>query len=479
MKKALIWKLLERFGVQGAQFLVQIVLARLLAPELYGVLGIMIIFITLANVFIQTGFNTALIQNKDVTEKDYSSVLWVTMGVAGVLYGLIFIGAPFIGEFYETPELVTPLRVLALILFPGALNSVQLAKVSREMDFKKVFYSNIGAIIFSGAAGIIIAYLGGGLWALVAQTMLNIIIATIVLQFTSKLKIRFVVDFGRIRVLFSFGWKLLLSGLIDTIYQEVQGLVIGKKYSNATLGFYNRGRQFPQFLINSINGAIQSVMLPAMSEKQDSKASVKEMMRNSISISAFIVFPMMAGLAGVAEPLVKVLLTDAWLPCVPYMQINCFIFAFFPMSSCNLQAINAMGRSDIFLKLEIIKKIYGAIALVIAIVFFESPLAIVVTGLITTVVSVFVNAYPNKKLVDYSYFEQMRDMLPSMVLSMLMFAIVLLVGELSLHPFILLIVQVFVGVVVYFLFAAIFKVKPFIAIKDIGIGMLKKLLNKA
>ena len=479
MKKALIWKLLERFGVQGAQFLVQIVLARLLAPELYGVLGIMIIFITLANVFIQTGFNTALIQNKDVTEKDYSSVLWVTMGVAGVLYGLIFIGAPFIGEFYETPELVTPLRVLALILFPGALNSVQLAKVSREMDFKKVFYSNIGAIIFSGAAGIIIAYLGGGLWALVAQTMLNIIIATIVLQFTSKLKIRFVVDFGRIMVMFSFGWKLLLSGLIDTIYQDVQGLGIGKKYSNATLGFYNRGRQFPQFLINSINGAIQSVMLPAMSEKQDSKASVKEMMRNSISISAFIVFPMMAGLAGVAEPLVKVLLTDAWLPCVPYMQINCFIFAFFPMSSCNLQAINAMGRSDIFLKLEIIKKIYGAIALVIAIVFFESPLAIVVTGLITTVVSVFVNAYPNKKLVDYSYFEQMRDMLPSMLLSILMFVIVLLVGELSLHPFILLIVQVFVGVVVYFLFAAIFKVKPFIAIKDIGIGMLKKLLNKA
>ncbi len=479
MKKAFIWKLLERFGVQGTQFIVQLVLARLLAPDLYGVLGIMIVFITVANVFIQTGFNTALIQNKDVKQEDYSSVLWVTMGIAGVLYALIFICSPIIGSFYETPELVTPLRVLAIMLFPGALNSVQLAKVSREMDFRKIFYSNIGAIVISGTAGIIIAVLGGGLWALVAQTMLNVIIATIVLQITSKLKIVFKIDFSRIKVLFSFGWKLLLSGLIDTIYQELQGLVIGKKFSNETLGFFNRGRQFPQFLVNSINGTVQSVMLPAMSEKQDNKGSLKEMMRNSISISAYIVFPMMAGLAGVAEPLIRVLLTDEWVPCVPYLQINCFIFAFFPMSSCNLQAINAIGRSDIFLKLEIIKKIYGAIALVIAIVFFDSPLAIAVTGLVTCVISVFVNAFPNKKLIDYSYFDQLKDILPSVILSLAMFAVVLLIGEIAIHPLLLLIIQIFAGVVMYFLCSEIFRIKPYLAVKKIGLDMIKKFLKKA
>ena len=240
MKKALFWKLLERFGVQGVQFILQIVLARLLSPEHYGVLAIMVIFTTLANVFIQNGFNTALIQNKTVTEEDYSSVLWVSLGIATVLYGAIFFTAPAIASFYSMPELISPLRVLAIMLFPGALNSVQLAKVSREMDFKQVFIGNVGAIIISGVAGIVVALLGGGLWALVIYTMLNIFTATIVMQFTTKLKIRFVINWLRIKILFSFGWKLLVSSLIDTLYQDLQALVVGKKYYSATLGYFNR-----------------------------------------------------------------------------------------------------------------------------------------------------------------------------------------------------------------------------------------------
>lgn len=465
MKSALLWKLLERFGVQGVQFILQIILARLLSPEHYGVLAIMIVFTTLANVFIQTGFNTALIQNKDVTEEDYSSVLWVSLGIAGVLYAIIFFAAPLIATFYDMPDLVAPFRVLALMLFPGALNSVQLAKVSREMDFKKVFYSNVGAILVSGIIGIIIALLDGGLWALVAQTMLNIFVAAIVMTFTSKLKIRFIIDFQRIKVLFSYGWKLLVSGLIDALYQDLQALVVGKKYDSATLGFFNRGKQFPQFIMQSINGAVQSVMLPAMSEIQDEKQQLKALMRNSISISSYVVFPLMAGLAAVAEPLIKLLLTDTWLPCVPYLQIYCFSFAFYPVHSCNLQAINAIGRSDLFLKLEIIKKSYGLLALVIAVVFFDSPIAIAMTGAITTILSFFVNASPNKKLIDYSYFEQVKDILPSFLTSAVMFICVFILGMLKINVLILILIQIVLGIIIYFALSEIFRIKPYQQIK--------------
>lgn len=462
MKKALLWKLLERFGVQGAQFILQIVLARLLSPEHYGVLAIMIIFTTLANVFIQTGFNTALIQNKDVTDEDYSSVLWVTLGIAGVLYAIIFLCAPLIAAFYDMPALIWPLRVLAIMLFPGAINSIQLAKVSRDMDFKKVFISNIGAIIVSGVAGIVIALLGGGLWALVAQSMLNVLIAAIVMQITTRLKFRFVINFKRIKILFAYGWKLLVSGLIDTLYSDLQGLVIGKKYNSATLGYFNRGKQFPQFLMNSINGAVQSVMLPAMSEKQDDKENLKILMRNSITLSSYIIFPLMAGLAAVAEPLVLLLLTEKWLPAVPYLQIYCFSFAFHPVHSCNLQAINAIGRSDLFLKLEIIKKSYGLIALIIALAFFESPIAIASTGLVTAFLSCFVNALPNKKLINYSYFEQLHDMLPSFLLSAFMFICVLAIKLLNLNPILTLCIQVVAGVVIYIAGSALLKIKPYL-----------------
>lgn len=457
MTSALLWKLLERFGVQGVQFILQIILARLLDPHHYGTLSLMVIFTSLANVFVQTGFNTSLIQNKDVTEDDYSSVFWVSLGIAIFLYGILYLTAPAIANFYRMPEIVTPFRVLALMLIPGAFNSVQLAKVSREMDFKKVFYSNIGGILISGLVGIFMAYKGCGIWALVAQTLLNIIVACIVMFFTVNWKPRLVCNLHRVRILFSYGWKLLVSSLIDTLYQDIQSLVIGRKYDSGTLGFFNRGKQFPQFLISAINGSVQSVMLPAMSALQDRKAEVKKIMRQSITLSAFIIFPMMAGLAGVSEPLVKLLLTDKWLPCVPYMRLFCFSFAFWPVHTCNLSAINAMGRSDIFLKLEIIKKTYGIAVLIAAVVFFNTPLAIAGTGLVTTWISIFVNAFPNKKLIDYSFTEQIKDLLPSFLISLAMFAVVILIGKLAIPAFPLLFLQFVSGVAVYFVLSKMIK----------------------
>lgn len=477
VSKGLFWKLLERFGVSGAQFILQIILARLLSPEHYGVLSIMIIFTTLANVFIQNGFNTALIQNKDVNDRDYSSVFWVSLGISGVLYTAIFFASPLIGSFYNMPDIVTPMRVLALMLFPGALNSVQLAKVSREMDFRKVFYSNIAAVLISGGVGIIIALRGGGLWALVAQSLLNVLVACIVMRFTSGVKLKLVCELHRVRMLFRFGWKLLVSSLIDTLYQDLRSLVIGKKYDSGTLGYYNRGKQFPQFIINAVNGAVQSVMLPAMSKEQDDRTKVKAMMRTSITTSAYIIFPMMAGLAAVASPLISLLLTDKWLPAVPYMQIYCFTLAFYPVHTCNLQAINAMGRSDIFLKLEIIKKLMGVSFLVIAVFCFESPIAIAMTGIITTVVSCFINSYPNKKLVGYSYFEQMRDILPSLVMSVVMCVVILLIGTLKMHVFLLLVAQIAAGIVIYLGLSVIFRPAPYKFIMGQLKGYLKKMIK--
>lgn len=458
---ALGWKLLERFGVQGVQFILQLVLARILDPSHYGVLSLMMIFIALANVFIHNGFNTALIRSKDIDDEDYSSVFWVSLAIAVGLYVVIFAAAPLIGRFYNMPDIVAPLRVLAMMLLPGAFNSIQLSKVSREMDFRKVFTGNVAGILISGITGIVLALLGAGLWALVVQTMLNIFVACTVMIFTVRWRPKAVCRLSRVKVLFSFGWKLLVSSLIDTLYQDIRSLVIGKKYDSGTLGYYNRGKNFPQFIITAVSGTVQSVMLPAMAKKQDHPDQVKALTRNAISLSAYILFPMMAGLAGVATPMVRLLLTEKWLPCVPYLQVYCFTLAFNPVHVCNLQAINAMGRSDVFLKLEIIKKCIGLGSLAVAVFCFDSPMAIALTGVFTTFTGCFINAHPNKKLIGYSYGEQMLDILPAFILSTVMLGCVLAVGLLPIGDLACLCLQVLVGVGVYVGLSALLRLQSF------------------
>ncbi len=474
----LLWKLLERFGVSGVQFVLQIILARLLSPEDYGVLSIMIIFTTLANVFIQNGFNTALIQGKDTTDEDYSSVFWLSLIISIITYLFLFLLAPLIGKFYNMPSIVSPFRVISLMIIPGALNSIQIAIVSKKMDFKKIFTSNLLSIILSGIIGIILAYLGMGVWSLVFQALFNVLIASFVMWFTVKWRPLILFDFVRVKKLFSYGWKLLVSSLLDTLYQDLSSLVIGKKYNSATLGFYNRGKQFPQFLINAINGSIQSVMLPAMSSIQENKVIVKNMMRRSITLSCYIIFPIMVGLAVVAESIVKILLTDKWLLCVPYLQIFCFSFAFYPVHTCNLQTINALGRSDIFLKLEIIKKIIGIILLCLAVFCFDSPIVIAMTGVITTFTSSFINAYPNRKLINYSYSEQIKDVIPNILLSLFMGIIIYPISLLKLNIFCVLFIQIILGVVIYILGSTLFKINSFYYILDILKGLLKIKMTK-
>ena len=422
----------------------------------------MLIFTSIASVFIESGFSTALIQNKDVTEDDYSSVFWISLFIASILYLIIYIAAPFIASFYHSPVLIQPLRVLSIMIIPGCLSSIQQAKLSRQMDFRGIFISSIIGVSISGAVGVVAAYLGYGLWALVAQSLLNVLITSVVLLLLTGWYPKFVFNTERIIVLFRFGWKLLVSGLLDTIDNHLQNIIVGKKYNSTTLGYYDKGIQFPQYLVGTIVSAVQSVILPAMSAVQDESAKVKDLVKSSMCLCSYLIFPMMAGLASIADSLIYLLLTEKWLPCVPYVQVNCFIFAFFAVHVCNLQAINAMGRSDLFLKLELIKKVFELIFISIAVLCFDSPMAIVMTGVFDSFLSWYINASPNKDLIHYPFKQQVIDLLPIAIMSVGMFFIVYPIPYfIKINAFGTMVIQIITGVCVYALMSVIFKPAPY------------------
>ncbi len=444
-----LFKLMESVGNQGIAFIVSLLLARLLDPSDYGVLSMLMVFIAIAQVFVQSGLNTALIQKKEVDETDLSSVFYVSFGVAAALYALLFALAPWLSVFFRMPALKGTLRVMALILLPGSLVSVQNAVVARQMAFRKLMIASLCATVLSGTVGVAMALGGAGYWALVGQQLTNQFAQAILLLALVKWRPQKKFSFERVKGFIRFGWKLLVSSLLETGFINLRSAVIGRRFSDAALGFYTRGKQFPELLMNAINGSIQSVMLPVLSEQQDAPDRMKQLMRKSVMLSSFLVTPMMAGLAAVAEPLIRLLLTDKWLPCVPFLQLCCIDFAFYPIHTANLQAINAKGRSDVFLKLELIKKSYGLIILLITVLCFDSVIAIAWGAVVSTLVSAVVNAHPNKQLLNYGYLEQMHDILPSILLSLVMFAVVYAMNALPLPTALLLAVQVIVGVIVY------------------------------
>lgn len=469
---SLIWKFLERIGTQGVQFIVSIILARLLLPSDYGVVSMILVFTAIANVFIQTGFSTSLIQKKDSDELDFSSVFYISLLIASICYVILFFSAPIIASFYNMPAITSILRVISLTLFFGAINSVQNAKIAKEMKFKKLFLSSLVAILISGATGVLMAYKGFGPWALVGQQIANSIATTIILWFTSGWQPKLMFSINRVKSLLSYGWKILCSALLDTIYQNIYNLVIGKFYSSSTLGNYNKGEQFPKLIAVNVDGAISSVMLPAYSKQQDRKDKLKKMVRRSIVTSSLLLFPMMFGLAAVAETVVKVLLTENWLGCVPFMQLLCIVYALYPINTANLQVIKALGKSDYFLKLEIIKKVIGLIVLIVTLPFGVLQMAI--GQVLVAILSTFINAFPNRKLLNYNYFEQIKDLFPSLIISIIMFIIVYSFNFINLNMYILLIIQILVGVIIYFGLAYIFKLESLNYMIEILKSFLKK-----
>lgn len=456
---SLFWKLMERCGTQGIQLIVQIILARLLMPEEYGLIAIVMVFISLANIFIQSGFSTALVQKKDTDEVDFSSIFYINLLISVLLYIIIFISAPYIASFYFTPQLTVIFRVLPVILIFGAFNSVQYAFVARNMLFRRLFISSLVAIITSGILGIAAAYIGLGVWALVIQQISNQLIITIVLWFSIKWRPRLLFSYKRVKVLFTYGSKLLISALIDTIYTDLCTLLIGRLYNSSMVGFYNKGKQLPQLLVDSINVPILSVLLPTLSVHQDDKEKVKEMMRRAVMTTSFILFPMMIGLAAVAEPLVRIILTEKWLPAVPFIQIFCFQYALRPIHTANLQAIKAIGRSDIYLKLEIIKKVIGLTILIVSLNYNIYAIAFGVA--LSSIISTFINAYPNKVLLNYSNKDQLHDIIPPFLIAILMGGIVYAIKILHLNVWSMIVIQVIGGILIYFGLSKIFKIENY------------------
>lgn len=468
----LIWKFAERIGAQLVTAIISIVLARILLPEDYGVVSIVTILITICNVFVSNGFGNSLIQKKDVDEVDFSSVFYASLVLALGIYAILFFSAPYIARFYENDLLSPVLRVMGLRLPIAAINSVQQAYVSREMSFRKFFFATLVGSVISGAVGLWMAYSGYGVWALVGQYLTNVLLSTVMLWITVKWRPKLVFSFKKLKTLLAYGWKLLVSGLLDTVYNELRSLVIGKKYSSADLAYYDKGKQFPSLIAVNVNASFNSVLFSAMSKVQDDRAKVKQVTRKSIRLSSYILMPCMVGLACVAEPFVRVILTDKWLAAVPYLQIMCFVYAFYPIHTANLTAISAIGRSDLFLILEIIKKVVGIVSLLISMWF--GVIWIVVTMMLTTIISSFVNAFPNKKLLGYGYLEQIKDLLPAIGLSVLMGVPVYLMNFIPMNVYALLCLQVLVGVVIYLVVSIVFKSESFGFI----LGYVKKVLKK-
>ena len=468
----LIWQYAEKCGAQVVNFVVSIILARLLTPADYGLIGLITVFISVALVFARSGMGQALVQKKDANDEDFSTVFYYSLGVSLLIYAILFFAAPYIAAFYNEPQLVDVIRVLSVTVIIGAVYSVQQAKVQREMNFKKFFFATSVGTLVSAVVGVAVAYMGFGVWALVWQQISCQLINSIVLYFAVKWRPMLLFSFSKMKQLFGYSWKLLCSSLLDTVYNNIYSLIIGKFYSSSDLGYYNRGKQFPVLIIENVNGSINSVMFPVLSKIQDEKERFKATVRRSIKTSTYIIFPLMAGLAAVAEPMVKILLTDKWLPAVPFIQFCCFTYAFWPVHTANLQAIKALGRSDIYLKLEIIKKIVGVTILIITIPF---GLTTMMFGrCVATVSSSIINASPNKKLMDYSYMEQVKDMLPSVAISAIMCTVVLLVGMLNINLYLLFPLQVIVGIVAYVGLSMLFKLECFQYVLDILKGFLKK-----
>lgn len=456
---SLFWKLFERGGNALVQLVVQIVMARLLAPEEFGALAIMLVFVNVGNIIVQSGLNTALVQDPYIDDEDCSTVFWLSFIVSLVLYATVFAAAPLVADFYEMDYLTWPLRGLSLLLIVNAYNAVQVALVQRSMEFRKIFTATIFSVVVSGALGIGSALAGAGLWALVIQQLSYQVLNCLALARQVMWVPRFIFNGQRAKVLFRFGWKLLVSGLLDTGYSSVSDLVIGKQFSASSLGFVSQGKKYPQALGSMLDGAIQPVMLSAVAHVQSDLGQVRRLVRRALKTSTFLIVPSMTLFAVCAEPIVRLLLGELWLPAVPFLQMYCVVYMLLPIHTTNLQALNGMGRSDLFLKLELIKKAYGLANLLVTAFVFRDVYLMVGSYILTGIVSTFVNAWPNKRVIGYSYLEQVRDICPAFLLSAAAGALAWAVGLAGLPDVATILLQALVMAVVYLGLARLFRVE--------------------
>ncbi|MBE6596314.1 MAG: lipopolysaccharide biosynthesis protein [Ruminococcaceae bacterium] len=471
---SLIYKFIERLAVKSAGLVIGIILARLLVPEEFGQVAIITVFINLANTIIQNGFNSALVQKKEVDERDYSTVFYITGALSLGIIGIMYVSAPLIAAYYDLPLLVWPIRVYSFSLLFGAFNSIQVAKIQREMRFKSMMYASLLATLFSGALGVAMAYKGYGIWALVFYGCSNIVFSCITMLPAAKWFPHLTFSFDRAKQLFSFGWKMLISGILCSLYNDIRSLIIGKRYSVDELGYYNRGQQYPDVIFHTCDGVIQSVMFPTMSRNQSDTQQMRSMFKRSISFGTFIMMPILIGLMAVAKPFILLLLTEKWLPCVIYMQIICLASCALPFTSSSLIAIKSLGRSDIYMKLEIVRRIIMLAILLTAVFVFDSVMAIAISYAISSWIDAFVAAIPLKKLLDYDFRKQVKDNWKTILASFIMGVIVYFVGLLPINLIALLCVQILCGGIIYILLCIVMRIESFYYLISMIKGLVKK-----
>ena len=473
--KGFLWALLERFSVQGVSFIVTLVLARVLTPSDYGTVALLTIFLAVAGVLVDSGFGNALIQKKNASELDFNSVFYVSLFLSGILYLMLFLLAPAIAAFYESDILVPILRVSATSLFFASINSVQNAELARRLLFKLSFRVSLISTLSSAVIGIALAVRGFGAWALVWSSFTANAVGTIARWVVIGWRPKLMFSMSSLRGLFSFGWKLSLTSLIDTLYNNIYGLLIGKMYSKEDLSFVNKGRHLPELLMQTIASTLSRVAFPVMSQVQDDDQRIRSMMSKILRMSCFAVFPVLAFCAVSAEHITILLFGEQWLPIVPYIQLSCIMYSFSPFNVLNLQVLLSKGRSDVYLKLEILKKILGLIIVVLSVQF--SPLCLIASiALVLYPLSVVINIWPIRKLIGYGFGDQMKDVLSSIGLTVALIIGSYVVGvmcrvgnwgSIYFSSIVALISSAVVGFGTYVVAAVVFKVKPFMLFLEI------------
>lgn len=453
----MIWKFLERICAQGVSLVISIILARLLMPDDYSVVSIVTIFFAFCNVLISGGLNTSLIQKKNSDILDYSTILHVSMLMALVMYVIMFFAAPFIANLYDKDILIALIRIMGITFFINAFKGVICAKVSHSMEFRKFFLATIVGTVISSIIGVVMAMNGFGPWALVAQQMSNSIIDTVILFFATKFRFVFAISLSRFKSLFKYSWKLFLASIVSTIYDEAKPLIVGIKFTSADLAFYNKGSSFPSLINSTISNTMSGVLFPALSKLQDDKNALLAAVRRYIKISSFFIFPFMIGLLVVSDTFVRVVLTEKWMQIVPFMQIFCVCYMFDLVQTGNLQVFRAMGRTDISLITEIIKKSVYFVIILVFVLASGNAITFAFANIVCTVVATIVNTYPNRKLLGYKYRYQLMDISKNLLTAIIMGICVYFVGFIHMNNVLLLILQVFVGVIVYTAISAITK----------------------
>ena len=453
----MFWKFAERILAQLVSTIVAIELARILVPEDYAVVSIVAIFFTFCNVFISSGLNTALIQKKDSDILDYSTILYANIAISAVLYAVMFFTSPLIAKVYDEPLLVPVIRVMGLSFFINGIKAVVCAKISNDLQFKKFFAATLSGTVFSAVLGITMALKGFGAWALVAQQMSNSLIDTVILLFVSG--IRFVPKFSaaRFKSLFDYGYKIFLAGIINTAYEETRPLVVGIKFTSVDLAFYNKGQLYPKLINSTLSDTLASVLFPVMSKVQTDVEALQAMTKRFIRICSYVVFPIMLGLFAVSDNLVIVLLKEKWAPIIIYVKIFSLTSILSIIQSGNLLPIRAIGRSDMILKLDIIKKTIYFIILVAFILFSKSPVILATMGFLTNTIAFAINAYANQSLIGYRIGNQIVDIVENLFPAAIMCLIVVFMNRIPLPRILLLCLQVLTGAAIFCALSILFK----------------------